>query len=201
MIKTLFFDLGNVLVFFSHARMWEQIAACTGIELSLLKKIFLEDELLKRYEAGQCTTAQVYEKMRSFATRPFSLEALKHAACDIFNPNYEIWPIVQAIKSQGIRLVLLSNTSECHYDHIQSTYPLLDWFDHKILSYKVGACKPEPLIFEQALLHANCDPSECFYTDDIPDFIDSAQKVGLPGAVFTDVPSLRKHLAARHLFV
>lgn len=201
MIKTVFFDLGNVLIFFSHARMWQQLGACTGIETDAIKTLFLEDQLLKRYEEGAYSTQEICEIVRKQAKRSFTWEDLKQAACDIFTPNYEIWPIVHAIKEKGIRLVLLSNTSECHYEYIKENYSIVQLFDHPILSYEVGACKPDLQIFKEALRVAECAPSECFYTDDIPAFIESAATVGLPGAVFRDVPSLREHLAKRDLIL
>lgn len=70
-------------------------------------------------------------------------------------------------------------------------------FDHKVLSFEVGHWKPDPRIFQKALSFSNCAPEECFYTDDVPEFIASAKEVGLNGEIFIDVPTLKKELVKR----
>ena len=66
------------------------------------------------------------------------------AFADIFTPNTELWPILEKLKAEGSRLVLISNTNECHFDYALSHFAVLKLFDHFILSYEVGACKPSP---------------------------------------------------------
>lgn len=197
MIRTVYFDLGNVLVFFSRPKMLSQVAECTGMSENALKELFLKRSWLRDYETGQMDSLGLYEKLRSQSPKSFSLHELLNAVSDIFTPNEEIWPLVKELKEKEIRLVLLSNTCECHYNHIHSTYPILHLFDHKVLSFEVGFCKPDRRIFKKALTFAECLPEECFYIDDVPEFIASAKKEGLPGAVYTDVPSLTDVLKER----
>src|SRR5690606_14878171 len=107
------------------------------------------------------------------------LEKLRHAASDIFTLNEPIVPVLDALKARGIRLVLLSNTSAFHFEFIQRRWDVLQRFDDFVVSYKVGAIKPEPAIFEAALRAIHCRPHECFYTDDIPAYIEMARRFGL----------------------
>ncbi|HSX27037.1 MAG TPA: HAD family phosphatase [Chlamydiales bacterium] len=197
MIKTIYFDVGNVLIFFSRPQMMAQLSSCTGLSINQLYHFLFEQKLLEKYETGKITTEQLYHSIQSLSPREFSLQELLDAASTIFTPNTELWPLVEALKKARIRLILLSNISECHFNRISSDYPIIQTFDHKILSYEVGATKPNPLIFQKALAHSRCSPSECFYTDDVPEFIAGARKVGLDGEIFTDVPSLRKILIVR----
>lgn len=194
MLKTIYFDLGNVLVFFSRPKMLMQVAECTGIGTQTLKELFLGRSWLQAYESGQMDSIGLYEKLRKHSSKLFSLHELLHAASDIFTPNEAIWPIVKELKDQGKRLILLSNTCECHYNRIHSVYPILHLFDHKVLSFEIGCCKPDRRIFKKALSYAECPPEECFYVDDIPEYIASAKKEGLNGMVYTDVGSLKKTL-------
>ncbi len=197
MIKTVYFDIGNVLVFFSRQKMMAQMAACSGLSIEELQNLLFGNHLLERYETGKITTEEVYRIFHSHSRRAFSLPEMLDAASNIFTPNTELWPIVESLKKAHVRIILLSNISECHFHKIVSDYPILRQFDHKILSYEVGACKPHPTIFQKALSHSNCKPEECFYTDDIPEFITGARKAGLPGEIYKDVPTLRSHLTAR----
>ena len=199
MLNTIFFDLGNVLVFFSHEKMVEQVASCTGLAKDAIWKILIEEKVQENYEAGKISTPEVVQMFQKRALQPFSTAVFLKAASDIFTPNLPIYPIIKDLKGQGIRLVLLSNTSECHFHHVSSHYPILKLFDDYVLSFEVGALKPSETIFLKALSLANCPPKNCFYTDDIPEFIAGAKKVGLDSALFTGVESLKKSLLLRGL--
>jgi glucose-1-phosphatase len=200
MIKTVYFDIGNVLLFFSHEKMFTQLAQCVSLPEPDVRKLILETPNREDYEKGKIKTEDLYRQFRTRSSRAFSIEDFHDALSDIFTPNLELWPVVEALKKQNIRLILLSNTCEGHFRYATSRYPIFKFFDHSILSYEVGAWKPEALIFEKALQEARCKPEECFYTDDIPEFIASAQRVGLPGAVYTDVTNLKKELNLLGIF-
>ena len=199
MLKTICFDLGNVLCFFDREKMFRQVAACCGISIPHVKKIMIHEGIQESHELGKIDTQNVYRLFKSKASKIFSLHEFTDAMSDIFTGNTELWPIVEQLKKERMRLVLLSNTCESHYNHIYSNYPILHLFDHKILSFEVGYLKPDPRIFKLALQHAECAASECFYVDDIPAFIRGAKKVGLKGALFTDAASLSSSLANRRL--
>jgi putative hydrolase of the HAD superfamily len=118
------------------------------------------------------------------------------ALADIFTPNIELFPLVEELKRQGSKLVLISNTNECHYHYAKKHYPILNLFDVNILSYEVGACKPNPKIFGRALKEVK---GKSFYTDDIPAFVKAGREAGLDAELFTDVPNLIHHLVQRRL--
>ncbi len=103
------------------------------------------------------------------------------------------------LKKKGVRLVLLSNTSPAHYDFLTARLPILDLFDAKILSFEVGALKPHPHIYSAAIEAAQCSPQECFYTDDIPEYIIAARTHGIDAEIFTDVETLWQHFKKRQL--
>ena len=198
-MKTMYFDLGNVLVFFCYKKMIGQIAEVSGLSTPEVQELLLHKKMQEDYESGRIGAEHLYTQFARLGKRSFSLLEFFNAASDIFTPNEEIFPIVRSLKKQGIRLVLLSNTNECHFNRVYSHYPILREFDEMILSFQAGACKPNPLIFHKALAVAGCPKSECFYTDDIPEFIASARKVGLDSEVYSSVGELKRHLAERQI--
>jgi glucose-1-phosphatase len=197
MLKTVFFDLGNVLVFFSRPKMYRQIAECTGLSPEAAQKILVDERVQDFYEMGQIDTAHLTQIFKSRSPKPFAERALVDAFSDIFTPNTSLFPLIERLKKQKLRLILLSNTSECHYARVHADYPVLALFDDYVLSYKVGALKPSQEIFLHALSKAGCRQSECFYTDDIPEFVEGARKVGLDSELFTNVAGLKAALGAR----
>ena len=195
MKQTIFFDLGNVLIFFDHLKMCRQVANLTGLSLDLVQKTMRQYG--DPYERGTINSCFVHEELNKLAQKELSFEALMHAISDIFEPNVEVIEIFQQVKAKGHRLFLLSNTCSAHFSFAASQFPFLAQFDGHVLSYEVGARKPEKKIYEKALEIAGCQNKECFYTDDIFDYIASARSMGIDAEQYTNPQALRKHLHTR----
>lgn len=95
------------------------------------------------------------------------------------------------------RLLLLSNTNAIHFEMLRREYPLLRHFHGMVLSHEVHLVKPQPAIFEAAVRLAGCSPEECFYTDDVPEFVDAARTLGIDSEQFRGVEKLERELASR----
>ncbi len=197
----MYFDLGNVLVFFDHDKMCHQLSLISGLPPADIRSMLQENKMQNRYETGLITTDELYTRFSHASPKSFSLDEFTDAASNIFTPNKEIFPVIKKMKQQNIRLILLSNTSECHFNYIYKNYPILSEFNEWVLSYKAGACKPHPLIFEKALTLANCPSSHCFFVDDIHEYVEAARKAGLDSEVFSNVATLKQHLRDRNVFL
>ncbi len=95
MIRTVYFDLGNVLVFFSRPKMLAQLSACTGLSPEKIHDLFFARGWLELYETGRLSTEEIYRKFSSFSPRSFTLPELLDAASSIFTPNTELFPLVE----------------------------------------------------------------------------------------------------------
>lgn len=186
-MKTLIFDLGNVLVFFDIKKMFGQIAACTGLDTSVVKALLIEHQRL--YEQGSLSNQELVQSFQKKSTKSFTEKEFFEAASDIFRPNEPMLPLLTELKKR-YRLVLLSNTSRAHFEFLLPRYPILKLFDEFVLSYQVGAAKPDPKIYAAAIRAAKCPPQECFYTDDIEEYVLAARSHGIHSEVFTDAKRL-----------
>jgi putative hydrolase of the HAD superfamily len=189
--------MGNVLVHFSHDLMCRQIGALCNRTGADIRKLLFDSELQWKFERGLLSEAEFHRRVEELVAQQLDLPALVHAGSNIFQLNEPLMPILDALKARGHRLVVLSNTSISHFEFVQRNFDVLQKFDDYVLSYKVGAIKPEPAIFEAALQAIHCPPENCFYTDDIPQYIEAARKFGLQAEVFTDAHNLREHLRQR----
>src|SRR5262245_7555822 len=86
-ISFLYFDMGNVLLYFSHEKMAEQMARVAGIPPAQAWKILFEDGLEWAYERGELTRDQFYSRFCEAAGARPDLNALDQAGDDIFNIN------------------------------------------------------------------------------------------------------------------
>jgi len=196
MIKALLFDLGNVLVYFSHDRMCEQIGRVVGMRPEEVRKRLFEDGLLREYELGRVSTDEVLKSLTERLAECDPAE-LYRAACDMFWLNESIVPVVERLSSQRWPLVLVSNVNEAHMRWVDEQFPIVRQFKLRALSYEVGSRKPDADIFLAAARVANAEPQECFFTDDIAEHIDAARQLGFDAWQFTDTAALVEQLKRR----
>lgn len=199
MIRTFLFDLGNVLLFFSHERMCAQLGALCGRTAGEMRALLMDSGLSDAYEQGRLTEAEFHRSLEKRLGTELDLAGLQRAGGDIFELNPPMVPLLDALRARGHRLVLLSNTNETHINWIRRRFDVLDRFDDLVLSYRVGAMKPHPAIYEAALAAVGCAPGECFYTDDMPEYVARGREFGLEAEVFMGVEALRTQLVARGL--
>lgn len=201
MIRTFLFDLGNVLLYFSHERMFAQIAEVCGRPPDEVRRVLVDEQLGDAFETGRLTADALHRELEQRLAAHLDRSALSRAVGDIFESNVDMLPVLDALRQRGHRLVLLSNTNSTHIDWVRSRFDVLGRFDALVLSYEVGAMKPADAIYEAALRVIDCDPQECFYTDDIPRYVDRGRAFGLQASVFTGAEDLRNELATRGVVV
>lgn len=201
MIETFLFDMGNVLVHFSHPLMCQQIAAVCGCGADEISQLLFAGGWQLELERGEISEDEFRQRLEVHFDRRLDLAELVRAASDIFTLNAPMVPILKSLRGQGKRLVLLSNTSISHIEFVRREFDVLSYFDDLVLSYEVGAMKPDPAIFQAALRKILCPPEHCFYTDDIALYVEQGRRHGLQAEVFTTAESLVKQLAERGIIL
>lgn len=194
-LRAFIFDLGNVLLLFSHQRMFEQIGALCDRGAADVREALIQDDLGSRFERGGLSEDELQAELERRLGTQFERESLHRAISDIFTPNEPMLRFVAELKQCGYRLVLLSNTNSIHIRWIESNYEVLSQFDACVLSHEVGALKPERAIYDVAIACANSSPSECFYTDDIEAYVSGGRNCGLQAEVFTGPHEFREQIA------
>ena len=194
MIKTIFFDLGNVLIYVDEERAIREIAKLSGFNLNTVKQI-AESNLEKEFEKGYFSTNEYIDKLQ----REYGIlidVTLDHLI-DIWQQPFEIipevWELIPVLKKQA-RLVLLSNTNDLHIRTVRKKYSILDEFDNLVLSYEVGSRKPEEQIYREALKIEDSLPEESIFIDDLHENVVAAQRIGIRSHQFRHVEGLRTFL-------
>ncbi len=193
-MKSVLFDLGNVLLPFSHDKMYEQLSILTGRESEQIKAWSLEQQALQRMDRGEWSFPVLHERFQQWLGRSVDPIDLERAIADIFRRDGEMELITEALKEFGIRLVLISNTCDVHWNWLESRYQVVNHLDDKVLSFKVGHAKPDEAIFRAAIAACGCAPSDILYVDDIERFVEAGRSLGLNGHVFRNASTLRTEL-------
>lgn len=198
-IETCFFDMGNVLVFFSHDLMCRNISRVLQWPEDRTRRFLLEEGRQWMMERGEMTEEQFLEEACHATGRRLVAAELQLAAADIFTPNESIVPVLKQLKSRGRRLVLLSNTSVTHLRFIEQRFSVLSLMDERVTSYETGAMKPDRKIYETALSKAAGPADTCFYTDDIPEYVLAGREFGIHARQFLNTAQLIRDLRELHI--
>ena len=113
--------------------------------------------------------------------------------------------VVQQVRTGGTSIGILSNTCAAHWEFISSqSFPILEWFelDSKVtvLSYQVGAAKPDPAIYRHAIAQAAVEPAQIFFVDDLAANVKAAQTAGIDAVLYTSTMQLIEDLKDRRLW-
>jgi len=198
MIKLFVFDLGNVILPFEH----HQIAVKLH-EASLIKDRFTPDDIFRylfdhqkgfvnAYEEGLISSRDFFKKLKEKYKLELEPEDFKEIWNDIFEEDAEVSEIILYLKEKGYPIFLLSNTNELHFSHVMERYPIIHHFDEWILSFEVGAKKPQEKIYDVIFERRSLERNEVLYIDDIPDYIRAAAGYGIPGIVFREAADIWK---------
>jgi len=187
MSKAIIFDFGKVLANYDHMITCEKLADFSPFPAEEIYQRIFKTELEERYDKGldsRIFYRRVKEKI--WADSRLTWELFKEIWGDIFSENPGIERVLEKIKPE-IKLFLLSNTNEIHWEYI-SQMPVIKKFfpDEKqlILSFKLGLRKPDPLIFKEAIKRADCPAEKIVYIDDIPEYVQIARELGIKGILY-----------------
>ena len=195
-MKTIIFDLGNVVVFFDHRRAFEKLCRFTPLTPEEMYAAVYGSNLCDAIERGTLTTPAFLAQVKQRLQIRCELEYLAHALGDIFWPNPEVCELIPKLKSR-YRIVAGSNTSAVHARRFFKQFAnVLSHFDALGLSYELGTRKPEPEFYHACLRLAKGKPNECVFIDDLPENIEGARAVGLHGIVYRPNEGLADKLRA-----
>lgn len=201
----LYFDLGNVLLSFSHERMCAQMAAVAGVAPELVRRALFEStgetSVQRRFERGDLNALAMYEHFcKAVGVRP-DREELFAAASDMFAEMPDSVAIIERLAAAGRRLGVLSNTNPIDWGFVTAgRFPFLNrCFEQAALSFEVRAMKPDRAIYEAAVERAGVLANEVFFTDDREENVAGALAAGLDAVLFTSPERLLEALQDRKL--
>ena len=197
--RFIYFDLGNVLVTFCRQRAARQMAQVAGLAPEQVTDIVFGTDLEERYERGEVSSEEFYEEFcERSRTRP-DCASLLDAGADIFELNVSLAPLLSGLRSVRNRLGVLSNTNESHWNFIyEGRFVMLrSAFETHVLSFEVGAMKPDPLIYKVAAEQAGVECNEIFFTDDRLENVIGAREAGIDAVQFVSARQLAAELRNR----
>lgn len=197
MIKTIFFDIGGVLLEIDPERTARHWSEHAGVPLEMVRESF-PMEIHHQYERGRLSDREFFRAVKAAIPRANGLdetafwegwrllvggETGASAILKRLLPEYNVW--------------LLSNTNPRHIlEDVAHRYSFFKAVKGAIYSYEVGARKPEPEIFWRALEISGSKPEESLLIDDVEVNVEQAWRLGFKTIRFVSVDDLKERLRA-----
>jgi putative hydrolase of the HAD superfamily len=196
LVRTIIFDFGNVVAFFDHGRAVARLAEYTDMDPVELTLILYGGSPEDSYERNAISTDEYVREGLINGRLTCSREQFIAAFVDIFWRNDEVCNLIPLLKPK-YRILLASNTNEAHFNkYVKQFADVLRHFDYLGTSIAAQARKPEPAFFVHCQQHANAEPSECVFIDDLPTNVEAAERFGWKGIVYRADGTLADKLRA-----
>ena len=197
MIRTIIFDLGKVIVPFDFQSAYDRLSPLCQMQAAVIKEKMWKCDLPYKLESGRITPEEFRSGISTMLNFECESEEFHNIFADIFLPETLLKEDFLRALHARYRTLVLSNTNAIHWPWLSERYPELQHFHKHVLSFEVGAVKPEPAIFQAAISAAQCAPEECFFTDDIPAYVEAARTHGIDAVVFESAEQTQRELRAR----
>jgi len=199
-IRAILLDLGRVIVPFDFNQAYTRIEALGGIPASEVPAKLLPTGLMQRFESGEIETGDFVRQVSELCGIDVPRETFDEVWNSIFLRETIISEELVAGLAARYRMVLVSNTNPLHFGMLWKNYPILRHFHALVLSYEVRAMKPAARIYRRAVEEAGCRPEECFFTDDVPAYVEGARAHGIDAVQFVSAAQLEQELRQRGVF-
>ncbi|MBI5190346.1 MAG: HAD-IA family hydrolase [Nitrospirae bacterium] len=197
-IRAVFFDLGKVILSFSHDDIVGRLLSATPPADRRPDELFRflfdsRDGLCNLYDEGAVSSEEFFGRIDGRFGLGVGFGEFADLWNGIFTEDAAVTEIVRAVRADR-PAYLLSNVNELHWEYIQGRYGVLSELDGLALSYRMETKKPKPEIFEAALEMAGVKGHEAVFIDDLEENTRAAAEFGITGITFTGHDDLARTL-------
>jgi glucose-1-phosphatase len=183
-VRAVIFDIGRVLIRIDVGRAMEGMASGTSLLPEELWLAIENDPRWKDWQEGRISARDWHLHLKQRFGGPATFEQFTEAWNLALDPAPILGNELFERLSKSHRLGLLSNTDTIHVAHMESRYDFFRYFQARIYSCVIGAAKPSPLIYKEALRACRVRAEETVYVDDIAAYVEAAQRLGIRGIQF-----------------
>lgn len=187
------FDLGNTLIRFDHNISARKIVNLFHLDTKKVYDTFFDSHLTRDFESGRVSPREFWTRTTKHLGIKIPYKDFVDIWNDIFWEDAGMCALARNLKS-SYTLFLLSNVNRLHFDYIRKKFDIIAIFDELILSFMVGAMKPDRIIFEDVVRRAGGDRKKLIYIDDREDLIKEAALLGIDSIRFEGVEKLKQKL-------
>ena len=193
-LRAIIFDIGRVLIRVNVARAMTGLADGLALSPEEVWSALEKDPRWKDWQEGRMSPQDWHLHVSRRLGSKLSFDQF----VEVWNRALDPTPIHEEgfLEKLGkrYRLAVLSNTDPLHVAHLEKTYRFFQFFPVRIYSCSLGASKPSPVIYKEALQACKVKAQEAVYVDDVPAYAQAAGQLGMHRIVFQSPEQLRSDL-------
>ncbi|GAB1438327.1 glucose-1-phosphatase [Providencia sp.] len=175
------FDMGNVIIDIDFNRVFDKWSELSGTPSEEIKSRFTFGNIFQLHECGKISDIEFAELLCEEMGITLSFEDFAEGWHSIFiSLRHEVIDIMERLREQGHRVVVLSNTNRLHLDYWPEHYPeIAASSDFLYLSQDLGMRKPDPEIFKYVLQSEEFEAADAIFFDDVEENVKAAEALGI----------------------
>ena len=182
--RAVIFDIGRVLIRIDVGRAMKGLASGTSLSPEELWLAIEKDPRWKDWQEGHISARDWHLHVKQRFGGSATFERFTEAWNLVLDPEPILSNELFEKLSKNYRLGLLSNTDPIHVAYIESRYDFFSHFPVRVYSCVIGAAKPNPLIYREALRACGVRAEQAVYVDDIAAYVEAARRLGMAGIQF-----------------
>jgi len=192
--RAIIFDIGRVLIQVDIHRAMDGLASDLKLTPQEVWSAIENDPRSLDWQEGRISPEDWHLHLSNRLGGSLTFEQFKQVWNSALAPEpIQPEPFLEKL-SKNYRLALLSNTDPIHMSDAEARFPFFRFFPTRIYSFRVGANKPNPLIYAEALRACKVRAEEAIFIDDVPAYAEAAQRLGMTGLVFRSHQELQTKL-------
>jgi len=192
--RAVIFDIGRVLIRVDVSRAMSGLASGLSLTPQDVWSAIEKDPRWLDWQEGRISPSDWHLHLTKRLGASLTFEQFAEVWNRALDPNPIHSDSFFEQLSRNYRLALLSNTDPIHMSNEEARFSFFRFFPIRIYSYRVGASKPNPLIYREALKACKVRAEEAVYVDDVAAYADAARRLGMTGIVFQSPEQLRSDL-------
>lgn len=197
-IRAIIFDIGRVLVRMNISGAVQGLAGGLSLTPEEIWTAIQKDPRWSDWQEGRISSRDWYLHL----SRRFASSLTFEQFMEAWNATLDPQPMQDNSLFESLRkdfrLGLLSNTDPIHVAHLEATFDFFRFFPKPGRTYScvVGASKPSPLIFRDALKSLRVKAEDAVFVDDVEAYVAAAKSLGMQGIHYQSPDQLRAGLRA-----
>jgi len=190
--KNIVFDLGGVLI------EWNPLEVLQRLQFPLYFSEVFDSLLWGAHDGGWLSRNEVIDKLPP----RYDKETFKYcvqALSSQLRPIPEMIELLHEVRLKGYKIYLLSNMPKELHEELHAIHDFLQYFEGQFYSYKVGAIKPQPQIYDMFLKHYQIKGSESIFIDDREENVNAAKKFEIDSILHQNPVQTREELKMRKI--
>jgi HAD superfamily hydrolase (TIGR01509 family) len=192
--RAIIFDIGRVLIRVDISRAMDGLASGLALTPQDIWFAIQNDPRWLDWQEGRISPRDWHLHLTKRLGASLTFEQFSEVWNRALDPNPIHSESFLENLSKNYRLAVLSNTDPIHMSYEEARFPFFRFFPIRIYSFRVGASKPDPVIYRQALQACKVRAEEAVYIDDVVAYVEAAQRLGMTGIVFQSPEQLRSDL-------